>query len=564
MNFDDPMLNLATILIAGIVGGELVSRLKLPKVTGWIGTGMLLRVLALPGLEPGDLGKMAPFTDFVLGFIAFTVGATLHLHSLRNAERRLSLLVLGEALITPTVVFCALYFIGGLPLDVAVLLAVIAIAGAPGTTVIVVREARARGLLSGTLIAGVGLIDMVAVGAFAFWEAMLRERGSGWEDAVVALGVEFGGALAIGLGCSLLAVGLTRRLVRASSVGPTMVAVILGAWGLAQVFDVSSILACTFAGITLSNIKHDTARSAEAYLQPFGGVLFAGFYTIVGLRLNFAVVIPMAGIVFLYFASRLGGKSLSAFISMSLAKVPRGVRNHLGLALLPHGGVAVGLIFFVQSQPQLADIADSVAAIGLAGLAVNQLIGPSATRFSLQRAGEVGQDRPRLLDFLEEQRIVLGISGDKRALIETLADRLYATTPMLVPKSEFVESVLAREDEASTCLGRGLMIPHTMVPEGEEVRGVLGLSVEGLDLGAYDGRPVHAVVLLATPERDRPRHLQILGAFASALTKDDDLRDQLYHARSAGHAYEILHADAFGDLNYFVDDALERVGRERA
>ncbi|WP_219906751.1 PTS sugar transporter subunit IIA [Enhygromyxa salina] len=557
------MLNLATILIAGIVGGELASRLRLPRVTGWIGTGIVLRVLALPGLEPGSLGDFSPFTDFVLGFISFTVGATLHLHSLRNAERRLMLLVLGEALITPTVVFCALHFIGGLDAEVSVLLAVIAIAGAPGTTLVVVREARARGLLTGTLIAGIGLIDMVAVGAFAFWESLLRERSHEWQDAMLALGTEFGLALGIGLGCSLVAVGLTRRLVRPNFVGPTTVAVILGAWGLAQVADVSSILACTFAGIALSNIQHDTARSAEAYLQPFSGVLFAGFYTIVGMRLDFAVVIPMAGVVFLYFAARLGGKSLSAYLSMSAARVPRSVRNHIGLALLPHGGVAVGLLFFTQAQPQLAGVADTVVAIGLAGLAVNQLIGPSATRLSLQRAGEVGQDRPRLLDFLEEQRIVLNINGTKHELIQALADRLYATTPMLVPKAEFIASVLAREDEASTCLGRGLMIPHAMVPEGQEVCGVLGLNTEGLDLGAYDGRPVHAVVLLAAPESDRQRHLQILSAFASALTKDENLRDQLYHARSAGHAYEILHADESDALNYYLDEAIERVGRDR-
>jgi mannitol/fructose-specific phosphotransferase system IIA component (Ntr-type) len=133
---------------------------------------------------------------------------------------------------------------------------------------------------------------------------------------------------------------------------------------------------------------------------------------------------------------------------------------------------------------------------------------------------------------------------------------------MLVPKSDFVASVLERETEASTCLGLGLMIPHAMIPEGEDVCGVLGLSSEGLELSAYDGRPVHAALLLAAPESDRQRHLQILAAFASALTKDENLREQLYHARSAAHAYDILHADESEDLNYFLDEAIERVGRD--
>ncbi|PRQ05505.1 cation:proton antiporter domain-containing protein [Enhygromyxa salina] len=561
MDFSDPHLNLATILIAGILGGELVARFKLPKVTGWIGTGIIVRALALPGLEGPTLLRFAPFTDFVLGFIAFTVGATLHFHSLRNAERRLSFLLIGEALITPTIVFLAMYFVGGVDLRASMLLAVIAIAGAPGTTVIVVREVRARGLLSGTLIAAIGLIDMVAVGGFVLVSSLLREGIDGWDSALMTLGVEFGGSLAIGLGCALLAVGLTRRVIGPAFVGPTMVALILGAWGLAEVCDVSGILACTFAGLALSNLQHDTTRAAEAYLQPFGGVLFAGFYTLVGLRLDFSLVVPMAGLVALYFCARLIGKSTSAFAAMSAARVPPRVRNHLGLALLPHGGVAAGLLFFVQAAPRLAGVAETVVTIGLATLAINQLVGPSATRFSLARAGEIGQDRPRLLDFLEEQRIVLNMRGSKRELIQALADRLYATTPMLVPKAEFVDAVIEREDEASTCLGLGLMIPHALIPAGEDVSGVLGLSTEGLDLDAGDGRSVHAVLLLAAPESNRNRHLQILAAFASALTKDENLREQLYHARSAGHAYEILHADEADELNYFLDEAIERVAR---
>ena len=48
LHFDDPLLNMATVLVAGIIGGEIFSWVRLPKVTGWIATGILLRQLALP------------------------------------------------------------------------------------------------------------------------------------------------------------------------------------------------------------------------------------------------------------------------------------------------------------------------------------------------------------------------------------------------------------------------------------------------------------------------------------------------------------------------------------
>ena len=248
---------------------------------------------------------------------------------------------------------------------------------------------------------------------------------------------------------------------------------------------------------------------------------------------------------------------------MGLAGAPEQVKRYLGLALLPHGGVAVGLIFFVQEDPGFADMADAVAAVGLATLAINQLVGPSATRFALGRSAEVGKDRPRLLDFLSEERIVVGLKAQtKREVIEVLTDRLYATSQVPLDRDEFVSMVMRREQEESTCLGQGFMIPHATLPEGSQVQGVLGLSRKGMDLGAYDGREVHAVVLLATPDDERQRHLEILAAFATAITRDGNRREQLYAARNAAHAYDILHTEDAEDINYFLDEAIAQVGAD--
>lgn len=94
------------------------------------------------------------------------------------------------------------------------------------------------------------------------------------------------------------------------------------------------------------------------------------------------------------------------------------------------------------------------------------------------------------------------------------------------------------------------------------MRGVLGLSAKGIDLGAYDGRPVHAVALLATPVTDRERHLEVLATFATTVTQDPKLREALYAASSAGHAYTVLHAEESTDFNDFLDEAIQELGTE--
>lgn len=64
---------------------------------------------------------------------------------------------------------------------------------------------------------------------------------------------------------------------------------------------------------------------------------------------------------------------------------------------------------------------------------------------------------------------------------------------------------------------------------------------------------------MATPENERDRHLEILSAFAHLITRDENLCEQLYHARSAAHAYNVLHADDAEELNYFLEEVMEEV-----
>jgi hypothetical protein len=61
----------------------------------------------------------------------------------------------------------------------------------------------------------------------------------------------------------------------------------------------------------------------------------------------------------------------------------------------------------------------------------------------------------------------------------------------------------------------------------------------------------------SSPTTSHDRHLEVLAAFATAITRDVNIREQLYHARSPAHAYDILHHDDAEDINYFLEEAIE-------
>jgi len=116
-----------------------------------------------------------------------------------------------------------------------------------------------------------------------------------------------------------------------------------------------------------------------------------------------------------------------------------------------------------------------------------------------------------------------------------------------------VESVLEREQQASTCLGGGLSVPHGILPSGRPMVGVMALSREGIPFDTPDGRPVHCMVLLGTAPDERDRHLQVLAALARTVGTDLDFQDRLFNAKSAAHACELLHGEESEDFNYFLE-----------
>jgi mannitol/fructose-specific phosphotransferase system IIA component (Ntr-type) len=131
---------------------------------------------------------------------------------------------------------------------------------------------------------------------------------------------------------------------------------------------------------------------------------------------------------------------------------------------------------------------------------------------------------------------------------------MIATHGLRVDRAAFLETFLARERESSTCVGEGLAIPHGILAEGSQMIGVMGISRRGLQLDTPDGRPVHCMVLLATPESQRERHLEVIATLARTIGRDPVIQERLFSAKTPAHAYEILHGEESEGFNYYLTD----------
>jgi len=211
-------------------------------------------------------------------------------------------------------------------------------------------------------------------------------------------------------------------------------------------------------------------------------------------------------------------------------------------ALLIPAGVVLALSLWTDAPP----------AIVLSSVTLSEILGPLATRIALLRSGEIGGDRPRLLDFLQEENVLLDLEARS---IEDAIERL-TTFPirshhLQVDRDALVKSVRQREAQVSTCVGGGLAVPHGSLSEGRRMVGVIGISRKGLPFETPDGEPLHCIVLLATPHGERVRHLAVLAALARRIGTNPAVQQELYGAKSAAHVCEVLH-DHDDELDYVL------------
>ena len=315
------------------------------------------------------------------------------------------------------------------------------------------------------------------------------------------------------------------------------------------------MLTCLFLGVSLANLTPDRDELGHGVFANFEGAIFAVFFTLAGLELDFGHAVAAGGVALVVLVARIAGKVASSWIAMRIAGATDRVRANLGVALVPQAGVAVGLLLLLQDDPAFAEHYDFFLAVGLSVVTLNEILGPLLTRRALQRSGEAGKDRERLIDFLHEENIVTNLqASSKEEAIEALTEVLVRSNHLDADKDVLLQSILERERELSTCFGGGLAVPHGVLLNGEQLVGAMGLSSVGFDFNAPDGRRVHCIVVIATPPTQRDRHLEVLAALARAIGTDPSIQAQLFTADTPAHAYEILHADEAEGFNYFLSD----------
>ena len=156
------IISISLMLFGGFAMTRITKRLKLPNVTAYIVAGILMGPYCL-NLIP----RMDFIADIALAFTAFSTGEFFRFSTLKKSGVKVLLITFLEACLASIAVFIATHYVLGLDMVFSVVLAALASATAPASTMMTIRQTHAKGDFVDTLLQVVALDDVVGLVAYS-------------------------------------------------------------------------------------------------------------------------------------------------------------------------------------------------------------------------------------------------------------------------------------------------------------------------------------------------------------------------------------------------------------
>lgn len=422
------LLALSIAMLAGLMMSRLTKLWNLPAVTAYLVAGVLigpyvLGQLGIPGIgfiSTEDVESYSVISNAALGFIAFSMGNEFRISSLKKTGRQAVVIAIFQALAATIAVDAALIAVHFLvpeqfPLSCAITLGAIATATAPAATLMVVKQYKAEGPLTQTLLPVVALDDVVGLIVFAISFGIAKALESGHIDFISVLIepiIEVVASLVLGTVIGLL-FNFTEQFFHSRSKRMSIsVTYVFLAVALSMlefpIGDVtvsfSSLLVCMMMGTVFCNLC-DFSEELMDRMDRWTGPIMVLFFVISGAELQLSVfknpIIVIVGLIYIIFRSL--GKIEGAKLSAKFMKCEPAIQKYLGITLLPQAGVSLGMSLTAMSLGEAGII---IRNISLFAVLIYELVGPLLTKIALEKAGEIPEKpiAPRAMAKLEAKK----------------------------------------------------------------------------------------------------------------------------------------------------------------
>ncbi len=383
------VLGIGLIMILGFWGGRLAAYIKLPSLTGYIVFGLICGPYGA-GWISADLIETIkdPLSVVAVSIIAFMLGGDITFKAVRRLGMNLLKVAGIDTIWTYVLVFLGLYYIANQPAQVALPLAALATSPAPTVVVPIVKELRARGRFTDSLLMVSALEDITCVILISLSIAISRPLIAGGDpsaDALLVSLLEIVGSVALGAALGFLLVYLFRYAGGEKPRLLFVLSMILVGSGITTAIDFSALITILTMGIVVRNYATDTESMFER-VEGVADPLLLLFFTVAGATLQ-PGLIPAAGIaVVVYIAVRIFSKLSGVYATTRAFGMHEDTCRHLPYCLLSQAGTTLGLTMLVAQQ--LPEVSDQILTVMLSAVIFFEIVAPPLTRNALVTLGE--------------------------------------------------------------------------------------------------------------------------------------------------------------------------------
>ena len=382
-------LYLALSLFLALIAGKIVKQVKLPNVTGYLIMGLIAGPYCLKLIPAEIVSELSIIPEIALGFIAFSIGSEFKLSYLKKVGKAPIIIAILESVGAVVFVDLALILTGN-NIPFSLVLGAIAAATAPAATLMVVKQYKAKGPVTETLLPVVALDDAAALICFGLSVAVAKAINSNGNVSVVSTVlnpvIEIVGALLLGAVLGVIFRFLVKFYTGRGNRLAITYAMIFLCIGLCDFIGWSALLAC----MAMSAVLVNTSNASDVVFEQVDRMtppIFMLFFFLSGADLNIALLSEVGFIGIIYIVFRVLGKVAGAALGGKLSNAKPIVQKYLGFTLIPQAGVAIGLA--ATSMSVVPEYGERIRTIILCGTVIYELIGPVTTKIALKKAGEI-------------------------------------------------------------------------------------------------------------------------------------------------------------------------------
>lgn len=388
------------LLLTAYFAGNLFKQVGLPRLTGYIATGIAVGPAGLGLLTEAMVDSLTLVNGMAVAMIALTAGNELELRAMKPLLRAIAWIT-AIAVLGTTVLLAAAAFLarGQLPfladmgtaqaVAVAAVLGVVMVAQSPAVVVALREETRSDGPVTRTVLGVVVIADLVVILLFAVVSSVCKAVLGGSADVLGTLGAlawELPGSLIVGAVLGIVLWIYLRRIGTGASLFLLLMMFVIAEVGQRLHFD--ALLVALAAGMLIRNATK-VADGLHRHIEACSPPVYILFFAVAGATIHLDALALVGLPAAIFVLVRAAGFLVGAPLGAKLAGAPDSVRRYAGFGLLPQAGLALALAqIFRKTFPEFGEHA---GALTLAVVAINELVAPVLFRAALVRSGEAGR-----------------------------------------------------------------------------------------------------------------------------------------------------------------------------